>query len=406
MRFDRRSLRDNGVHLQGVSSENQVQPVDHQTAKFLRAVARPQRLVSTEAIYHLGSGIACWNDVIVAAVQHGILPLIYPRLLEIQDTVPSEVIDIARCEYERNAFHCITNAEELLQVSSAFDKAGISAMPFKGVALGASAYGEMTRRRAGDLDLLIHYCDLRLATAILLQRGYELKTKTLADGSPEAEDYFEFHFERPTDGMVLELRWRLELSQPRYQSEIGLEWVWNRRRMQTLAGVPVPAPDPASSLLILCMHGSKHSWSRWMWVCDVAMLIESEPDLDWTFSEREAKRVGLERCFALGVLLAWRAADVRVPPQVLRKLKAYKGMDRLSEFFLESLMENPGGTPPGTLPYFVRILGFRDRMRCLLSPSILRPNERDRTAVRLPKFLSPLYYLVRPLRVLTDRSMR
>ena len=72
--------------------------------------------------------------------------------------------------------------------SSEFEKAGIAAMPFKGVVLGASAYGDMTARTAGDLDVLIYYRDLLRATQILKDRGYELKTKVLEDGSPEAEE--------------------------------------------------------------------------------------------------------------------------------------------------------------------------------------------------------------------------
>ena len=87
-----------------------------------------------------------------------------------------------------------------------------------------------------------------------------------------------------------------------------MDWVWDQRGTVTLAGAKVPNLDPVSSLLVLCMHGSKHAWSRWMWVCDVARLIESQPGLDWVAARREARRVGLWRCLALGVLLAWRGA--------------------------------------------------------------------------------------------------
>ncbi len=38
-------------------------------------------------------------------------------------------------------------------------------MPFKGVVLGASVYGDMTARTAGDLDVLIYYRDLQASHA-------------------------------------------------------------------------------------------------------------------------------------------------------------------------------------------------------------------------------------------------
>jgi len=45
-------------------------------------------------------------------------------------------------------------------------------------------------------------------------------------------------------------------------------------------------------------------------------------------------------------------------------------------------------------------------LRMLLSPSILRPNALDRAVVQLPKSLDFLYYAIRPLRILLDRSGR
>jgi Uncharacterised nucleotidyltransferase len=383
-----------------------MRPLDHNLAELLRACARPRTEVSAASFAQLERNISGWQDLIRGAVEHGILPMLYSRLLEIPEAVPSDVLQLARREFERNAFHCMTNAEELLHVLGEFEEAGLAAMPFKGVVLGASAYDDMTMRPAGDIDLLIHYRDLQRATEILKHRGYELKTKTLEDGSPEAKDYFEFHFERESDGMVLELRWKLELTQPRYGYELGLDWLWDRRRSLSLAGAQVPNLDPVSSLLVLCMHGSKHAWSRWMWVCDVAKVIESEPGLDWELTRREAKRVGLERCLALGVLLAWRNAGAEVPQDVRRKLECDRDVSNLADFFTKSILENPGAMPAGRMPYHLRILGFRDRVRMLVSPSILQPNDRDRAAIRLPRALEPLYYVIRPFRVLFDRTAR
>jgi hypothetical protein len=299
----------------------------------------------------------------------------------------------------------MTNAEELLRVLSEFEEAGIQAMPFKGVVLATAAYRDLTARTAGDIDVLICYRDLQRATSLLKSRGYELKTKTLQDGSPEAANYFEFHFERPSDGMVLELRWRLELTQPRYRFNLGLDWAWADRRSLLLTGAPVPNLDPVKSLLMLCMHGSKHAWSRWIWICDVGKLIESEPSLDWTLARAEAKRVGLERCLALGVLLAGRGAGAAVPARVFRQFAADRSMSRLADCLLCSLLELPQAVSRIRLPYHLQILGSRDRARALLSPSILQPNDRDLGVVKLPPLLTPLYYLIRPIRILIDRLL-
>jgi hypothetical protein len=380
--------------------------LDHDSHNLLRAVVDPRADGREEAIAKLAAKIECWEETIEAAQKHGILPMLYSDLETIEKIIPQEALELARSEFERNAFHCIANAAELLEVLKQFEKAGIAAVPFKGVVLGASAYGDMTKRTAGDLDVLIYYRDLLPATRILKERGYELTTKVLEDGSPEADNYFEFHFQRADDGMVLELRWKLELTQPRYRHDLGMDWVWPRRRTIKLAGADVPNFDAVTGLLMLCMHGSKHVWSRLIWICDVARLLESERELDWISAQREAKRVGLWRCLALGVLLAHQVAGAKVPAEVLRSFEKDRTANGLAEFLEKNVLEEPGRTPGGRVPYDIQLMGLRDRAGAVLSLTMLRPTARDREVVKLPKSLAALYYVIRPFRLLLDRTAR
>ncbi len=380
--------------------------LDHDTGNLLRAVIQTQSDACGETLAELASKVNCWEDAIEGARQHGILPLLFLTLTATGAAIPPNALQLVRNEFERNAFHCFANSAELLEVLIAFEAAGIPAMPFKGVVLGASVYGDMTARTAGDLDVLIYYRDLLRATRILKERGYELTTKVLEDGSPEAENYFEYHFERSIDGMVLELRWRLELTQPRYKRSLGMDWVWPRRRTTMLVGAAVPNLDAVSELLMLCMHGSKHVWSRLVWIYDVAKFLESEPGLDWRFAIKESRRLGLWRCLALGVLLARGLVGAHVPAEVLRSFENDRAARELANFFQNHAPNKPGRVPDGPVPYDVQLLGFRERAGVVLSPAFFRPNGRDRAVVKLPKILEPLYYVIRPFRLLLDRSGR
>jgi hypothetical protein len=58
------------------------------------------------------------------------------------------------------------------------------------------------------------------------------------------------------------------------------------------------------------------------------------------------------------------------------------------------------------VPYNLQLLDFRDRLRFLSSLHFLQPNERDRAVISLPHRLRALYYLIRPFRILLDRSAR
>ncbi len=306
----------------------------------------------------------------------------------------------------RNTIQALSNTAELLRILALFQQHNIPAIPFKGVVLAAVAYGDPALRPAGDLDILIRFESLLPATALLRNAGYDLKTSILQDGSPEAKNYFEYHFERPSDGIILELRWRLELTQPRYTRVLGLDWAWPRRTTALLSGASVPDLDPEFKLLVLCMHGSKHLWSRLIWILDVAFLLNAAPALDWTYVLAEARRQGLGRPLAIGVLLARHFAGSTIPPQILAALERDTIAVRIARHIQENLFRSPGSAPPGRVPYNVLLLDAADRRRLIFSLHFLRPNERDRAFLRLPRWLAPLYLVVRPLRILRDRSAR
>jgi hypothetical protein len=379
---------------------------DRDSCELLRSIALRPTSATAEQIHQLVGKVRNWDSLLTLADEHRVLPMLYLRLADIGPAVPPYVQERLRTEYHRNAFHNLANAAELIDVLKVFEHEMIPAMPFKGVVLGASAYHDLTTRPAGDLDLLINYRHLLQATGVLRERGYELKTPVQADETPAVPDHYEYHFERQADGMVLELRWRLELTQPRFTRNLGMDWVWPQRRTAILAGAEVPDMSPEITLLVLCMHGSKHMWSRLIWICDVAQLLVSSPGLDWQKVTREAKQSGLWRPLTLGVLLAHRVTSVEVPQAILRRFKSDTTACNLTQHIQKNLFDAPGSIPTGRLPYNVYLLGFHDRLRLVMSLDFLRPNEQDRAVLPLPKSLSPLYHLIRPFRLLWDRSAR
>jgi Uncharacterised nucleotidyltransferase len=376
---------------------------DSESCELLRAIARS---ANAEQIHSLAGMIRDWDSLLGLAEEHRVLPMLFLRLVDMGSAVPPSVQEHLRTEYERNMFHCLANAVELVAVLKALECAIIPAMPFKGVVLGASAYRDLTTRPAGDLDVLIHHRHLAQSTTILLKRGYELETAVGVDGAPINPDYYEYRFARQTDGMVIELRWRFELIQPKFKRNLGMDWVWPQRRTTILAGAEVPDMSPESTLLMLCMHGSKHVWGRLIWILDVTQLLASSPELDWGQVIGESKKSGLRRTLALGVLLAHRVTGATVPEAALQWFESDTTASNLAQHIEENLFDAPYSTSVGHMPYGLQILDFCDRVRWLLSPDLLRPNERDWAVVPLPKPLHALYYLIRPIRILWDKSAR
>lgn len=363
---------------------------------------------STDAgqLRSLAEKVGDWNGLVDLALQHCVLPMLFSRLTDLEAYVPASAADRMQREYARIVVHNLANAAELVGVLESFDREGIQAMPFKGVVLAASAYGDLLKRPGGDLDFLARKCDLPCATRVLQERGYVLETALLENGEPEEPGIHEYKFRRRADGMELELRWRLDLNWDRYGRDLGMDWVWPRRATTTLAGAVVPVLSPEISLLVLCMHGCKHFWSRLVWVCDIGKVISASPDLDWAAIVAESKRLGLWRALGLGVLLTERLLQAGFPSDILDLFEQDKTTQSLASHFADNLLDNPGMGPPGRVPYGLQLLDFRDRARLFLSGDFLRPNERDQRVIDLPARLRPLYYLVRPFRLLWDRSSR
>jgi len=393
------------LEVQPITAERP-HPADPISRALLLAIARQPTPDSAQNISQLAEKVSDWESFLSLAETHRILPSVYTRLKESGAAVPPEVDIRLQAGYERNALQCVINAAELIAILNAFDREMIPAIPYKGIVLAASVYRDMTARPAGDLDLLVHKRDLARASAALFKRGFTRLTPIDAEGIPLIKNLNEYQFERPSDGMQLELRWTLDLGHQAFTRYLGLDWMWPSRRTIQLAGAEVSNLSPEIALLVLCMHGSKHAWSHLVWICDVTQLLASSPALDWNEVIREAKKSGLSRTLALGVLLAYQITDAMVPETLLRRFQSDSAMSALALQIQEILFDPSPSLPENHVPYKVRLLESRDRLRYFFSLDALRPNERDRAVLSLPKSLHALYYLVRPFRILRDRSVR
>ncbi len=110
---------------------------DFESCELLLAIAR-----STDAakIHHFAERVCDWDSLLDLAKEHCVSPMLFSRLADMGQEVPLAVQKHLRAEYDRNLFHSLTNAAELIAVLKVFERETIPAMPFKGVVLGASIY--------------------------------------------------------------------------------------------------------------------------------------------------------------------------------------------------------------------------------------------------------------------------
>lgn len=398
------SLKKMGTPVSGEMTP--VERPEMASCELLRAVARASDPLGCGRIAHAAAKIRDWDGLLALAREHRMSALLFRALEEADVPLPTTAQRLLKAEYNRNALYSLANAAELIDLLQAFERQAILAMPIKGVVLAASAYGNLSTRPAGDLDILIPRDRLKAATTTMLERGYRLVTPLGKHGIPVAKDNHEYQFEREADGLIVEIHWELDFVFSKFRRKLGIEWAWGDRQTTSVAGADVPSMSVERTLLMLCMHGCKHVWSRTIWIRDVAQHIASHCELDWDGVIREARRSGLWRALVVGVLLARSVAGATAPEDVWRRMEADRVAAGLAQRIERNLFRAPGVAPNGPMPYGISLLSPRDRMALLFSLDAWRPNEKDCAAIRLPRALKPLYWLVRPGRVLWNLTTR
>jgi hypothetical protein len=335
-----------------------------------------------------------WDYLLAAAKFHGLIPVLAPRLLRQISSVP-ERVRFELQEASRRALEgTLALSGELVRVLRSLNQSQVKCIPFKGPALAAEIWGNFTLRQSMDIDLLVWPKQVEQSVEVLRSCGYipepEVGWQKLL---PRA---VELPLKKP--GMPpLELQWGIAPNC--FAVDLPMDTCWQRAQPAEFGGQPTLAFAHEDLLLILCIHGWKHAWNRLLWIADVARLIRKSPTLDWTALRTRVKACGTEGILLLGVLLAQKLFGVTLPQEIEN---VSRGTSHIASLAEESIRYMQGLTQPTYTGWHRYMLLARERrtdrirhiFRFLLTPGI-----RDWDSVRLPKFVTPLYRLIRLARV-------
>ena len=333
-----------------------------------------------------------WDYLLAAAKFHGLIPVLSPRLLRQITSVP-ERVRFELQQASRSALEgTLALSGELVRVLRNLNAAHVECIPFKGPALAAELWGNFTLRQSMDIDLLVRPAHVGQAVEVLRGCGY----------TPEAD--WKRLFPRAVElqlkkaGMPpLELQWGIA---PKcFAIDLELDACWQRARRAEFGGQPTMAFAPEDLMLILSIHGWKHAWNRLLWIADVARLLRKSTALDWTALSARARTSGTESILLLGALLAQKLFGVMLPDKIAGRVLSARQITSLAD---ESISYMQGLIQPTYIGWHRYMLLARerriDRIRHV-SRFLLTPGLGDWDTVRLPKFVTPLYRLVRLARV-------
>jgi len=334
-----------------------------------------------------------WHAMFELAGYHVVRPLVYQYFYrKAFDGVPQQAHHELSTFIRHNLVSTTLLASNLPKVLSILQKHGVAALPYKGPVLASILYGDAALREFSDLDILIRQVDIEPACHALTEAGFT----TAPSLNPRVRHAFLLHstaceFTAPSAVFRMELHWK---NSGRSVHSFPEEWFWQNKQKVMLGDLDVETVPLMTHLLLLCIHGGKHGWSRMGYLCDIATLVQKYPDMDWgTFWDR-ARTCGAERMCALAFHLVEQILGAPIP--VAMELTSHT--HDLSGLVLASMHLMKNENEPGAFYALQLQDSFRGKIRFLARMGFT-PGIKEYSMFNLPPKLHFLYSGIRAARM-------
>lgn len=344
-----------------------------------------------------------WPDVVAIAARHRLSPVVYEAIAgTAQDLISPEQLNELRKAAAPSTAIGMALLRELLRLYGLFEAAEIPVIPYKGPVLAWVAYGSFIRREYQDLDFAVEQKYIPQVATLLQSEGYRPQFDSQeAQAGQDGAAPGQYAFLSPPQKLLVEFHTERTL---RY-FPVPIDFQDLNRRLMTveIGGQRLRTFSVEDTLVMLCVHGAKHFWERLGWVLDVAKLA-SACEVDWAQVERIAGKMETTRVLHLGLFLAQDLFGAPFPLPLLEEISRDSNVRELAEKVYaqyESIAVPGAGVVPRAM-FRIQLRdgigqGLRHTLRLAMSPT-----ESDRQTVRLPRWLAPLYVLVRPWRLLRE----
>jgi putative nucleotidyltransferase-like protein len=337
-----------------------------------------------------------WDYLITTARQHALLPLLHKHANS--DRIPGHVRSTLKRESVMNAQAVLFLTGKALEVQKLLNAHSIENALFKGPLLSELAYGEVSLRQAGDIDLLIHREDFKRTKELLFSLGYQMHPQlTPAQEASHLAFHCEIQFVRDEWFTVVDLHWGLS---PRsFVFGLTEDEVMSRLQTVSFARAEIKTFSTEDLILYQAMHGAKHLWRRLEWIASLAELVHNVEEFSWTEVVDRAIKARATRILALGLRLA-ENLGVELPPQVIKTLD---GEDQMKKFankvWDEMFSARTWADSTETNIFNMKIMDRRRDALASMLRAIFVPTLSDWEALSLPTAMHPLYYAIRPVRL-------
>jgi hypothetical protein len=341
-----------------------------------------------------------WDYLFATAFNHGLVPLLQKNLAGVANLVPGHFLARLKRESVGNSQSVLHLIGKQLKAYRLLKDNGIPVAIFKGAVLAQMAYGEVSLRQAGDIDMLIGREHFAPVKSLLESLGFEMTPRlTQAQLASHLRFHCEIQFMRDDWFTVVDLHWGLA---PRsFVFNVDADEVMSRLQSISLAGTQVETFCNDDLVLYQSMHGAKHLWRRLEWISSLAELLRHS-NVNWPAVLERAANAHATRMLALGLRLVEKFSNVQVPAHVLTAVDGDGAMRQMAGTIHDRIFDV--SRPIDSTDTNLYNLKIMDRKRDALVSAVRAlfvPTLSDWEALALPGPLHSLYYAFRPLRLST-----
>ncbi|MCP4100766.1 MAG: nucleotidyltransferase family protein [Lentisphaerae bacterium] len=172
----------------------------------------------------------------------------------------------------------LKQAYELKKISDLCHKNNIKFTVLKGLPLSKSLYGDISIRASRDIDILVQDKDLYKVI-----KAFEKSYLALTPINNKLEDIKRYcphiEYKSRATGILVEVHWKLFNYD--FQGPSFFDFAKKNLIYEELLGARFYTYNFKCNFLYCLIHGSKHRWSRLLWLCDIAAFSnKSEFDID------------------------------------------------------------------------------------------------------------------------------
>lgn len=367
-------------------------------------------------ITNLLEGDFNWDHLIQMSINYGLVQLLYANLInDYADKLPLEVRAKLKNIFTANVAHNMELTSEMLKILRLLRDVDIPAIPFKGPVLATSCYGSYFLRQYGDIDILVKSQDSFKVKELLIAQNFRLT---------EERGWQQSFIYNPKPEIEIDLHWELAPLHFPFRHP-DFEKLWQRREVMELNIEKIDTFSTVDTLLILIVQIAKGGYEAnesLAHICDLAHLLYQQKDLSWGKLLQEVQDFQLERAFYIGLNLAIDIFGTLLPPEVEKTLLEQNKKDPVIGIYVNQIKKRLFSNKKTSLieaHFFRYLMKYGTAIKVyrhvyviwqffafLIKDGITDINEKDRDFYTLPRKLSFLYHVIRPVRIIIQHGLR